>query len=98
MKKPYVLVTVSGGVANLAIAESAFVDVEILDYDNLNESIGSNEALCLSKQELAFIRKHDTPAFVAEVERLLVSDCCGEARKDGLCTNCGKPSLTVDGL
>jgi hypothetical protein len=94
--QPAALVTISGGVANLAYSNGA--DVHILDYDNLNESIKDNEAVVVSREELAWIRQHDDAGFIADVERLAVSDCCAEPRKDGVCTQCGQPAPTVQGL
>lgn len=67
---PYVLVTVSGGVADVAVNESK-VDVDILDYDNLKATVYGGEGLILTQRELAYIRANDQPEFVAEVEAAL---------------------------
>lgn len=69
---PYVLITISGGVADVAVNASK-VGVDILDYDDLKESIMDQQQLILSDEELAFIRAHDDDVFIAEVEALLPS-------------------------
>lgn len=57
-RKPYVIVTVSGGVAELAKGgESA--DVDIIDFDNIKEDY-QRAAQELSAPELDYLREHDS--------------------------------------
>lgn len=57
-RKPYVIVTVSGGVAELAKGgESA--DVDIIDFDNIREDY-QRAAQELSAPELDYLREHDS--------------------------------------
>jgi hypothetical protein len=58
--KPYLLVTINGGVANIAINEGG-VDIDLLDYDNL-ESTPADDLL-LSDREWEFLREHDADLF-----------------------------------
>jgi hypothetical protein len=58
--KPYALVTISGGVADLTVAEGG-VEVDLLDYDNL-ESTGADDLL-LSGREWDYLKKHDLDLF-----------------------------------
>lgn len=55
-KKPYVLVTVSGGIAEV-VKGSSEADVDILDFDNL-EQTGANDAM-LSDHEWAYLKEND---------------------------------------
>lgn len=55
-KKEYVLVTVRGGVADLAICPKG-VEVDILDFDNLKD-IAAGDAR-LSDKEWAYLKKND---------------------------------------
>jgi len=57
--KPYVLVTISGGVAETVINEGA--EVDILDWDNL-ESTGADD-LRLSDREWQWLKDHDAELF-----------------------------------
>jgi hypothetical protein len=61
LNKPYgyVLITVSGGVADVVINEGC--DVDILDYDNL-ESTGADD-LILSDREWDHLRTYDESLF-----------------------------------
>jgi hypothetical protein len=59
-KKPYVLVTVSGGVADV-VQGSSVVDVDILDYDNLRDC-GPGD-IQLSDGEWAYLEKHSPELF-----------------------------------
>jgi hypothetical protein len=68
--RPYALVTVSGGVAEMAICDGD-IAYDILDYDNLKESIGHREQIILSARELAYIRANDDADFIAQVEEAL---------------------------
>jgi hypothetical protein len=61
MKKPYVLITVYGGVAEIALNRS-HVDVDILDYDNMKDIAADD--LCLSDQEWEYLRKYSLDKFV----------------------------------
>jgi hypothetical protein len=56
VSKPYVLVTVYGGVPDIAINDQK-VEVDILDFDNL-ESTGAEDAN-LSDREWEFLRKNN---------------------------------------
>jgi hypothetical protein len=56
---PYVLITVSGGVAEIAYRD--LVEVDILDYDNLESTAA--DALILSDREWEFLRKDDADLF-----------------------------------
>jgi len=58
--KPYLLVTIRGGVADSAINEGD-VEIDLLDYDNL-ESTPADDLL-LSDREWEFIREHDADLF-----------------------------------
>ena len=64
VKKPYVLITVSGGVADIGINEGA--DIDILDYDNLKAG-GRDEFAKLSDRERAYVLKYD-PDFQLKYE------------------------------
>ena len=63
-KKPYVLVTVYGGVAEI-VKGSHQVDVEILDFDNLKDLVNigetspSDASIFLSDDEWAYLKEHD---------------------------------------
>lgn len=54
-KTPYGLVTISGGVGDLALAEGC--DVDILDFDNLKDE--TPETVFLSDREWAYLKEHD---------------------------------------
>jgi hypothetical protein len=58
--EPYVLVTPNGGVANIAINEGD-VEIDILDYDNLEST--PVDDLQLSDREWEFLRKDDAELF-----------------------------------
>lgn len=71
MAAPYVLITVSGGVAEVAVNE-AETDVDILDYDNLKESLSyPDEKIELTEGEIAHIRATEDGKFIAKVEKAL---------------------------
>src|SRR5271157_4819831 len=56
MNRPYVLITVNGGVAELAYTISdGPVDVDILDFDNMNQT--ERDALTLSDREWDYLRE-----------------------------------------
>lgn len=59
-KQPYVLITVSGGVADIAIAEGE-VGIDILDFDDLEQT--EPDKLRLSEREWEYLRKHDKSLF-----------------------------------
>jgi hypothetical protein len=59
-KKPYALVTVYGGVADLVIAEGG-ASVDILDYDNMKST--GPEDLSLSDREWEYLREHSPEEF-----------------------------------
>lgn len=65
--KPYVLITVSGGVADIGISEGA--EVDILDFDNLKD-INPGHLRSLSDREWEYLKKHDPQ----EYARLWVSE------------------------
>jgi hypothetical protein len=69
---PYVLITVNGGVADIAVNGSS-VDVDILDFDNLKES---TPGITLSKQEWEYLKKNDP----REYARLQLPESVKEAR------------------
>jgi hypothetical protein len=58
--KPYLLVTISGGVAEIAINEGD-VEIDLLDYDNL-ESTAADDLL-LSDREWEWLKEHDADLF-----------------------------------
>jgi hypothetical protein len=58
---PYVLVTVRGGVADLAHTEGCPVEVDILDFDNL-EQTGPDDLL-LSDKEWEHLKRTDPELF-----------------------------------
>jgi hypothetical protein len=62
--KPYVIITVSGGVADVGQCPPT-VDLDIIDYDNI-EASPKEAAENLSDSELAFIKK-DSPDTYEEV-------------------------------
>jgi hypothetical protein len=62
MEKPYVLITVSGGVADVAVNQGC--DVDILDFDNLKED--TREIVSLSDREWEYLKQHD-PAIYARL-------------------------------
>jgi hypothetical protein len=59
-RKPYALVTVSGGVADLVIAEGG-AEVDILDFDNLKDA--TPETISLSDREWEYLKKNDSELF-----------------------------------
>jgi hypothetical protein len=72
--KPYVLITVSGGVASIASSRGA--EVDILDFDDLKslDTADIEGGVSLSDREWAFLKKSDPEMY----ERLLP----GRARCD----------------
>ncbi len=59
-KKPYVLVTVSGGVADMVKGSEA-VDVDILDFDNLESTEAGD--LILSDKEWVYLEEYSPDLF-----------------------------------
>ena len=59
-KIPYALITVYGGVAEIAYTEGK-VDVDILDFDNMKDT--EPDDLILSSQEWEYLEKHNRELF-----------------------------------
>lgn len=57
--EPVAIVTVSGGVADIATNPGGY-PIEIIDYDNLRESIKDRQEIILSDQARAYIRNTDS--------------------------------------
>jgi hypothetical protein len=60
---PYVMVTVRGGVADVAMNGGA--EVDILDFDNLEASEAAHEGVTLSDREREFLRTDDPELYAA---------------------------------
>jgi len=71
-EKPYVLVTVHGGVADIGICKNS--EVDILDFDNLKETAPGQATL--SDKEWEYLKKNDP----REYARLQVPASVAEAR------------------
>jgi hypothetical protein len=63
----YALVTISGGVGDIAICPR-WVDVDILDFDNLWDLINLNEKLSLSDREWTYLKENDPEAYEAAIK------------------------------
>lgn len=57
--EPVALITVSGGVANIATNPGRY-PIEIIDFDNLRESIKDRQEIILSDQARQYIRNTDS--------------------------------------
>jgi hypothetical protein len=73
--KPYVLVTIYGGVAEVAENESG-VEIDILDFDNLKDMAADD--LRLSEREWEYLRKFDRESFEFFAPSYVVHVICHE--------------------
>lgn len=59
-RKPYLLISVSGGIADIAVNDSQ-IDVDILDFDNLKDA--TPETISLSDREWDYLKKNGPKLF-----------------------------------
>jgi hypothetical protein len=92
-RRPYALVTISGGVADLVIAEGD-AEVDILDFDNL-ESTGP-EDLILSDREWDYLKEYSPDLFAFFAPSFAKSCGCADRswfgkEHDSACPLAGQP-------